>query len=108
MENLKELGMNGMLVDLKEFRSDKQETVKRWISRENYSQFKMELEQYEDRETIDIWLHNNFYYGMSKEDIGVLTESLVQAGGFVEQGEDLKYNFWLDSRLIYTIDLDLI
>lgn len=105
MENLKELGMNGMLVNLKEFKSDKQETIKQWISRENYSQFKMELEQYEDRETIDIWLHNNFYYGMLKEDVGVLIESLVQAGGFVEQREDLKYNFYLEDRLIYTLDL---
>lgn len=110
MENLKikTIGMNGLLINLKEFKADKREIVKQWISKENYNVFKSELQEYEDNENVDIWIHNNFYYAMDKQDIEVLTESLVNAGGFVEQGEDLRYKFWLDNKLLYCIDLDII
>lgn len=106
--NVKEVGMNGLLVNLKEFKSDMQETVKGWISKENYSQFKRGLEQYEDEDNIDIWLYGYYYYGMDKQDVETIVSCLMDVEGFCEQGEDLRYNFYLDSRLIYTVDLDLI
>lgn len=105
--NVNKIGLNGMLVNLKEFKADKQETIKRWISRDNYSQFKSELEQYcDDRVTIFL---NGAVLGheMEKQDVEIMIDCLVQAEGFVEQGEDFRYNFYLDNRLVYTIDLDI-
>lgn len=108
--NVKKLGMNGMLVDLKEFKADKQETVKRWISRENYSQFKMELDNYEN-ERVTIFLHGaKLGYEMDKDDVMIIIDCLMQddCNVFCEQGEEGNYNFYLESRLIYCVDLNLI
>lgn len=112
MENLnvKKLGMNGMLINLEDFKVDKQDTIKKWINRDNYSQFKMDLEQYEDV-NITIFLHGaKLGYEMNKDDVSVMIDCLMRddVNVFCQQDEDGYYKFYLENRLIYTIDLDII